>query len=50
VFLLLRGANGCGKSTLFNVISGDLNPPSGQVTFAGETIAGLSPHRICREE
>lgn len=42
------GPNGCGKSTLFKVISGDLDPTAGQVTFAGETITGLSPQKICR--
>lgn len=43
------GPNGCGKSTLFKVISGDLDPTAGQVTFAGETITGLSPQIICRK-
>lgn len=43
------GPNGCGKSTLFNVISGDLDPTSGQVVFRGETITGLSPQKICRD-
>lgn len=42
------GPNGCGKSTLFKVISGDLKPTSGDVHFRGERITGLSPQRICR--
>jgi len=43
------GPNGCGKSTLFNVISGDLDPTSGQVFFMGKAITGLSPQRICHK-
>ena len=42
------GPNGCGKSTLFNVISGELDPTSGQVFFEGEAITGLSPQKIFR--
>lgn len=43
------GPNGCGKSTLFKVISGDLAPTSGKVFFADEAITGLSPQKICRK-
>jgi ABC-type branched-subunit amino acid transport system ATPase component len=43
------GPNGCGKSTLFKVISGDLDPTSGQVCFMGEDTTGLSPQKICRK-
>ncbi len=42
------GPNGAGKTTLFNAISGVYKPGEGQVTFAGQTITGWSPDRICR--
>lgn len=44
----LIGPNGAGKTTLFNLISGALVPKAGAVTFKGERITGLKPHRICR--
>ncbi len=44
----LIGPNGAGKSTVFNVITGIYAPASGDVAFAGESIAGLPPHIIAR--
>lgn len=45
----LIGANGAGKSTILNTISGLLTPDSGQITFIGKQIAGWPAHRITRE-
>jgi branched-chain amino acid transport system ATP-binding protein len=42
------GPNGAGKTTLFHCVSGLLQPSSGTVTFNGESINGLPPHRIAR--
>jgi branched-chain amino acid transport system ATP-binding protein len=42
----LIGPNGAGKSTTFNLITGMLKPDSGTVTFNGEDVTGLAPHRI----
>jgi branched-chain amino acid transport system ATP-binding protein len=44
----LMGPNGAGKSTLLNIISGEYNPDSGSIQFAGQDITGLPPYRICR--
>ena len=44
----LLGTNGAGKSTLLRTISGLWRPAAGEVTFGGEPIAGLAPHRIVR--
>jgi branched-chain amino acid transport system ATP-binding protein len=44
----LIGPNGAGKSTVFNVITGIYSPGSGDVRFAGESIAGLPQHIIAR--
>jgi branched-chain amino acid transport system ATP-binding protein len=44
----LIGPNGSGKSTTFNLIAGTLRPSDGSISFAGQEIAGLPAHRICR--
>jgi branched-chain amino acid transport system ATP-binding protein len=45
----LIGANGAGKSTSLNTISGLLHPTSGRVVFAGEDISAVSPQEIVRK-
>ncbi len=44
----LVGPNGAGKTTFFNLITGNLARDSGEVTWLGNDIAGISPHRIAR--
>jgi branched-chain amino acid transport system ATP-binding protein len=42
------GPNGAGKTSLFGLISGDLAPGSGQVTFGGRTITRMDSAARCR--
>ena len=44
----LIGANGAGKTTLLNTLSGIVPAQSGQISFDGKPITGLSPSRIVR--
>ncbi|MDR3532194.1 MAG: ABC transporter ATP-binding protein [Rhodopila sp.] len=43
----LLGPNGAGKTTLLRAVSG-LLPWSGQASFAGQTLSGLSPRETAR--
>jgi branched-chain amino acid transport system ATP-binding protein len=42
----LLGANGAGKSTTLRAISGLVRLRSGSITFLGQDLAALPPHRI----
>lgn len=44
----LAGPNGCGKTTLLNIISGFLRPDQGRVRLAGRDVTGWAPHRVVR--
>jgi branched-chain amino acid transport system ATP-binding protein len=42
------GPNGAGKTSLFGLISGDLSPGAGQVSFAGKNVTRLDSAARCR--
>ncbi len=42
----LIGPNGAGKTTVFNCITGNYVPESGDIFFEGSSIRGLKPHRV----
>jgi branched-chain amino acid transport system ATP-binding protein len=44
----LIGANGAGKTTILNAISGIVPSLSGKITFQGEEITGTAPHLIVK--
>ena len=42
------GPNGAGKTTLLNCISGVYKPDAGSISFEGQPISGMAPHRVAR--
>lgn len=46
--LCLIGPNGCGKTTLFNLICGELRPQAGTICLQGRDLTRLKPHDIAR--
>ena len=42
----LIGANGAGKSTILNTVSGLLHAKTGAIEFLGKSLAGVPAHRI----
>ena len=45
----LIGANGCGKSTLFNLMTKNLKPDQGEIQFRGQDIAHLRLKDFAKE-
>src|SRR6516225_4627748 len=44
----LIGGNGAGKTTAFNLITGNLAPDAGRIFFRGARVDGLPPHKVAR--
>ncbi|MHA6252221.1 ABC transporter ATP-binding protein [Oceanobacillus sp. CAU 1775] len=47
--IVLLGANGAGKSTIFNTISGFHKPSKGSITFENKELKGASPDKIVKK-
>jgi ABC-type branched-subunit amino acid transport system ATPase component len=44
----LIGGNGAGKTSAFNLITGNLARDSGEIYFRGQRVDGLPPHKVAR--
>jgi branched-chain amino acid transport system ATP-binding protein len=44
----LIGANGAGKTTFLNMVTGYLVPDRGRITFEGRSLVGLAPRAVTR--
>lgn len=44
----LIGANGAGKTTFINMLTGYLKPDKGEIVFRGKNITGFAPRKITR--
>ena len=44
----LIGGNGAGKTTAFNLVTGNLAPDSGHIYFREARVDGLPPHKVAR--
>ena len=44
----ILGPIGAGKTTLFNLISGDVRADAGRIEYEGRDIGSLKPHQRCR--
>jgi len=45
----LIGANGAGKSTILQTISGLMNSKTGDIEFMGKSIVAVAPHKIVEQ-
>ena len=45
-FVALVGPNGAGKSTTLKTIAGLVSPKEGEIRFRGESISGMSAHKV----
>ncbi len=45
----LIGPNGAGKTTAFGLVSGFIQPDTGDVRLRGRSIVGARPHEICAQ-
>jgi branched-chain amino acid transport system ATP-binding protein len=44
----LIGPNGAGKTTFFNLMTGIYAPTEGSLTFNGQSVGGIKPHKIAK--